>query len=234
MKHPFTRGFRAKPLDALQHVVALIGLIACAWLAWSNLPKTVHYRLQCAFTGLTPREELIHDPVLIGTEWTYVNIPSSLQRVPYPEAFEINANHIAHTLSDDLQGPVPKDLSIPKGFKHIKTNQVVLFSVKVQDAQGHEVRLFQHTIGVNHGLDPPLPFLKFGLANQHWRKAYFAPDVQLNRVAIRASSPITIERLAWTPSGYCKWPNRTWDSINPESLYHFEGPSPASDALRNP
>ncbi len=198
---------------------------------WALSDDETRYQLQCMTTGLNPRVVITDKPVEIGTEWKYFPIPESINRVPHIEHFEISGSHLHHQITENLPELLPSDLGYRWGLMDTRTNKVSWFSVKVIDHQGREVRLNQNSWLFSSHTNPPSPSPQFSLSHKGWVKYVFSPEVKLRQVAVRASYPIVIERLSWTPSGYCKWPNRTWDSVPKSERYNFDGPSPATDEL---
>lgn len=210
---------------------SLLCLITLGASAWALSDDETRYQLQCMTTGLSPRVVLTDGPVEIGSEWKYFPIPESVKRSPHIEDFEITGSHLHHRMTDELPERLPNDLSHRWGLLDTRTNNVSLFSVKVIDDRGREVRLTQSSWLLSNHTNPPSPSPQFGLYHKKWTKGFFSPEVKLRQVAVRASYPIVIERLSWTLSGYCKWPNRIWDSIPESERYNFETPSPATGEL---
>ncbi|MDH4396550.1 MAG: hypothetical protein QE278_12800 [Limnobacter sp.] len=216
-----------------QLIVCLLalGTLSAVGLAFALSDEETRYQLQCMTTGLKPRVELIDAPVEIGTEWKVFPIPENVKRLPTLEYIEITGSNLHHQLTEDLPALLPNDLSLRLGLLDTRTNKVSLFSVKVIDDKGREVRLSQNSWLSSNHTNPPSPSPGFGLTHSGWNKSFFSPEAKLRYVAVRTSYPIVIERLAWTLSGYCKWPNRTWDSIPESERYNFETPSPATGEL---
>ncbi|MFN4329447.1 MAG: hypothetical protein ACK4FF_11280 [Limnobacter sp.] len=190
--------------------------------------RLLAYDLACATTGRAPQVVLLDKPTTLTTDWTLIDLPSSVHRVPAIEDFYVYGSHTAHDTSEDLKDNAPSDLEIPSGFQIKASGNVVYLSMKAMDEQGREVRLTQNGWLYSNHTNPPSPAAGFGLENRRWNKFFFGPDVKLRQIAVKASAPITIERVTWSPMDYCKWPGRTWDTIPEEKRYNFEGPSPAT------
>lgn len=143
--------------------------------AWALSDDETRYQLQCITTGLGPRVVLAEGPIEIGTEWKYFPIPDSIKRYPFIDKFEIEGSHLHHRMTEDLPKLLPNDLGYRWGLLDTRTNKASLFSVKVIDDQGREVRLTQNSWYFRTTTNPPTPAPQFSLGHQRWEKGFFAP-----------------------------------------------------------
>ncbi|MFN4329446.1 MAG: hypothetical protein ACK4FF_11275 [Limnobacter sp.] len=190
--------------------------------------RLLAYDLACATTGRAPQVVLLEKPTTLTTDWTTIDLPKSVHRVPAIEEFYVYGSYNAHELSGELKSVAPSDFDTTMVMRTKLTGEVIYLSMKAMDDQGREVRLTQNGWLYSNHTNPPSPAAGFGLQNRRWNKFFFGPDVKLRQIAVKASAPVTIERVTWLPIGYCKWPGRTWDTIPEEDRYNFEGPSPAT------
>lgn len=188
--------------------------------------QQVRWTFNCLTTQFPPEEFIVNKPIRITTEWQEFEVPSQIKPIGAIAAFSLYASPLNYSIAYDPSDPEYKHIQVNGGFTNKENGRPLVLYVKLLNQNNRAVLLSQNSLGLNHGHNPPTPFVSFGLTHDEWESSYFSPAVRYKKIAIKASEPLELTSITWEIPGYCKNGSRDWTAIEPSKLYEFERPSP--------